>query len=98
MSGDLTRLCLYILLSNQYLSPEHDSNLGLSRIAVFEDCKATALTTQPPWLDPVVVLFSAEAVVVLINYCLINYKKFKIKGQVHINQIKNEKGYNPPGS
>ena len=28
-----------------------DSNLGLSRIAVFEDCKATALTTQPPGLD-----------------------------------------------
>ena len=28
-----------------------NSNLGPSRIAVFEDCKATDITTQPPWLD-----------------------------------------------
>ena len=32
-------------------SPEQDSNLGPSRIAFFEDCKAIELTTQPPWLD-----------------------------------------------
>ena len=30
--------------------PEQDLNMGPSRIAVFEDCKATALTTQRPWL------------------------------------------------
>ena len=30
---------------------KRDSNLGLSRIAIFEDCRATALTTQPTWLD-----------------------------------------------
>ena len=40
-----------MILSNQYLSPERDSNLGLSRIPVFEDGKATALTTHPPQLD-----------------------------------------------
>ena len=28
-----------------------DLNLGPSRIAVFEDCKASALTTKPPQLD-----------------------------------------------
>ena len=33
--------------------PKQDLNLGLSRIAVFEDCKATGLTTQPQWLDKV---------------------------------------------
>ena len=33
--------------------PEQDSNVSQRRIAVFEDCKATALTTWPPlppWL------------------------------------------------
>ena len=30
---------------------ELDLNLGPSKIAVFEDCKDAALTTQPPWLD-----------------------------------------------
>ena len=34
-----------------YLAPKRDLHLGLSRIAVFEDCKATALTTQPPLLN-----------------------------------------------
>ena len=34
-----------------YMCPEQNSNLGPSRIAVFEDCKATALNTQPPRLD-----------------------------------------------
>ena len=33
-----------------YFDSERDLNLGLSRIAVCVDCKATALTTQPPWL------------------------------------------------
>ena len=45
---------VFIISSNQNCSPEWDSNLGLSRIVVFEDCKATALTTQPPKLDPFV--------------------------------------------
>ena len=31
------------------LCPEHDSNLGQSRIAVFKDCNATTITTRPPW-------------------------------------------------
>ena len=31
--------------------PKQDLNLGQSRIAVFEDCKDTALTTQPSQLD-----------------------------------------------
>ena len=39
-----------ILCSSSFL-PEWDLNMGLSRIAVFQDCKATALTTQPPRLD-----------------------------------------------
>ena len=34
-----------------YMCPERDSNLGPSRIAVFQDWKATALITQPPRLD-----------------------------------------------
>ena len=41
---------IFIISSNQYCSPERYSNLGLSRIAVFIDCKTTALTTQPPRL------------------------------------------------
>ena len=35
-------------MSNQYCGPEQNSNLGPSRIAVFEDCKANVLTTHPP--------------------------------------------------
>ena len=35
------------------LCPKRDLNLGPSRIAVFEDFKATALTTQPPRLDQI---------------------------------------------
>ena len=34
----------------QYCSPEQDLTLGLSGIAIFEDCTSTALTTQPPRL------------------------------------------------
>ena len=33
------------------LFPKRDLKLGPSRIAVFEDCKATVLPTQPPGLD-----------------------------------------------
>ena len=33
------------------LCPKQDLNLGPSRIADFDDSKATALTTQPPRLD-----------------------------------------------
>ena len=40
-----------LILSNPYNSPERDSNLGLREIALFEDCEATALTTQPLRLD-----------------------------------------------
>ena len=40
-----------LVASGQYHSPAWYSSLGPSRIAVFEDCKATALTTQPPGLD-----------------------------------------------
>ena len=39
-----------MVLSNTFLfsaCPEGDSNLDQSRIAVFENCKATALATQP---------------------------------------------------
>ena len=35
------------------ICPKQDLSLDPSRIAVFEDSKATALTTQPPWLDGV---------------------------------------------
>ena len=31
-----------------YTCPKGDSNLGQSRMAVFENCQATALTTRPP--------------------------------------------------
>ena len=41
----------FIIQSDQYHSPKRDSNLGSSRIAVSEDCKANALNTQPPQLD-----------------------------------------------
>ena len=33
------------------LCPKWDLNQGPSQMALFEDCKATAVTTQPPWLD-----------------------------------------------
>ena len=36
-----------LISSDQFCSPERDSNRGLSRIGVFKDGKATALTTQP---------------------------------------------------
>ena len=45
------RVKLFIILSNGYESPEQDSNLGQSRIAAYEDCKATTPTTQQPQLD-----------------------------------------------
>ena len=34
-----------------YINPKRDLNLVPSRVAIFEDCKATTLTTQPPRLD-----------------------------------------------
>ena len=46
--------CFYfynLISSNLYHSTKQDLNLDPSRISGFEDCKATALTTQPPWLD-----------------------------------------------
>ena len=36
--------------------PERDLSLGPSRNAVFEDCKATNLTSQPPQLDQVILV------------------------------------------
>ena len=58
-----------IILSDWCCSSERDSNMGLSRIVVFKDCKATALTSQPPGL----VIFS--------NYFWQNYwsKNVKLK-------------------
>ena len=41
-SGEL----IAIILSDWYCSPKRDLNLGLSRIAVFEDCNATALSNH----------------------------------------------------
>ena len=37
---------IFIIFCHRYRSPKRDSNLGLNRIAIFEDCKASALTTQ----------------------------------------------------
>ena len=37
-----TRYRIIHIWSNHYRSPKQDSNLGLSRIAVCEDCKANA--------------------------------------------------------
>ena len=37
---------IFIIYCHRYRSPKRDSNLGLNRIAIFEDCKASALTTQ----------------------------------------------------
>ena len=31
------------------MCPERDLNLGQRKMAVFGDCQATLLTTQPPW-------------------------------------------------
>ena len=36
--------------SDWYCSPEQDSSLSWQRMAAFEDCQATMLDTQPPWL------------------------------------------------
>ena len=44
------------------LCPKRDLNLGLSRIAVFEDCKLTALTTQPPRLVSITCYQTGESV------------------------------------
>ena len=41
-SGEL----IAIILNDWYCSPKRDLNLGLSRIAVFEDCNATALSNH----------------------------------------------------
>ena len=58
-----------IILSDWYCSHQQDSKLDLCRIVVFEGCKATALTTQPPWL------------VIFFNYFWQNYwsKNVKLK-------------------
>ena len=47
----LNSVKLFLILGHRNRSPERDSNLGPSRIAVFEDCKAIALITQPPRMD-----------------------------------------------
>ena len=67
--------------------PEQDSNLGPIRIAVFEDYKATALTTQPPGLDYflfcILNLFCFNCLSVclslsllLFSNCFLNFKVF----------------------
>ena len=35
---------IYSYLFSELMCPEQDSNLGLSKLTVFEDCKATTLT------------------------------------------------------
>ena len=52
-------LFMLLILSDRYLIPEWDLNLGPSRIAVFEDCYATALTTQLDYNDSLILLFLA---------------------------------------
>ena len=44
----LSHLALGLLLQECL---EQDSNLCPGRMLVFEDCQATTLTTQPPWLN-----------------------------------------------
>ena len=56
----IRQLDLVIILRDRNHSPEQDSNLGLRRIAFFADCKATALTTQPPWLGFKQALFGQQ--------------------------------------
>ena len=51
-------LFFQLFLSNQYHSPMQDLNLGQCRMAVYENCQANVLTTQPPWLDKLCHLFS----------------------------------------
>ena len=41
---------LLTILRYDYMVPSYAYILDPSRIAVFEVCKATPLTTQPPWL------------------------------------------------
>ena len=50
----------YIIITRKY--PKRDLSLGPSTIAVFEDYKATALTTQPPWLDEISLSLSQTVV------------------------------------
>ena len=42
---------LLVEIHNTCALIKYDLNLGQSRMAVFEDCQAAALTTQPTWLD-----------------------------------------------
>ena len=52
LSTDLKhKVKLFVILSDQYCSSKQDSKQGQNRIAVFEDWKATALISQPTWLD-----------------------------------------------
>ena len=54
-------------------------NLGPSRIAVFEDCKATALTTQPPRLDIIQIFFGKKNVEKTFHSAEVNDCKDSIK-------------------
>ena len=53
------------------LCPKQDLNLGPSRIAVFKDCKATALITQP-------LTFQIKGYMITILETLVNNTNFSI--------------------
>ena len=53
----LNRVKLLIISEDRDCISEGDSNLGPRRFAVSEDCKATALTTQPQHLDAQICYF-----------------------------------------
>ena len=61
----------YLTLDNQYHNPEWDQ----SRMAVFEDCQATALTTRPP--QPVSHL-------VIGNKCFVTNSNFFLVSKFHL--------------
>ena len=53
---------LHVIVSfkfNLFIPQAGFLNLGPCKIAVFEDCKATAPTNQPPWLAEVTIYFKA---------------------------------------
>ena len=53
---------------------ELDFNLGPSSIAVFEDCKATALTTQPLRLDSPCKLYLYFVCAEMSHFPLTNFR------------------------
>ena len=39
---------------------------GVGRVIVFEDCEATALTNQPPWLDEAFKILECGGIVLYV--------------------------------